>query len=62
MLKHTLPACKLECKDTLVLCIDVGTVYSGVAFAHLTPGKVPQVRPVVQCVSSLCGAFSYPDT
>jgi hypothetical protein len=34
----------------LVIAIDVGTTFSGVSYALLDPGIVPQVQPVTQYV------------
>ena len=32
----------------LVLAFDVGTTFSGVAYAFLDPGQVPEIRPVTK--------------
>lgn len=32
----------------LVLAFDIGTTYSGVAYAFLDPGAVPQINPVMK--------------
>ncbi|KIL53775.1 hypothetical protein M378DRAFT_174563, partial [Amanita muscaria Koide BX008] len=34
----------------LVIAIDVGTTFSGVSYALLDPGRVPQIQPVAQFV------------
>lgn len=34
----------------LVLGIDIGTTYSGVAYSFLEPGEVPRIREVTRCV------------
>ena len=36
----------------LVVALDVGTTFSGAAYAFLDPGEVPQIRPVTRHVSS----------
>ena len=37
----------------LVLAFDIGTTYSGAAYAFLDPGEVPQITPVTKCVLRL---------
>ncbi|KIL56477.1 hypothetical protein M378DRAFT_17072 [Amanita muscaria Koide BX008] len=37
-------------KRKLVIAIDVGTTFSGVSYALLDPGLVPQIQPVTQFV------------
>ena len=37
-------------KKTLVLSIDVGTTYSGISYAILDPGEVPEIKPILRCV------------
>jgi len=32
----------------LVLAFDIGTTYSGAAYAFLDPGEVPQINPVTK--------------
>ena len=42
-------------KKALVLSIDVGTTYSGISYAMLDPGEVPEIKPVLRYV--LVAAF-----
>ena len=37
----------------LVLAFDIGTTYSGAAYAFLDPGEVPEITPVTRCGLSL---------
>ena len=37
----------------LVVALDIGTTYSGAAYALLDPGKVPQIKSVTRQVSTL---------
>ncbi|KIL53952.1 hypothetical protein M378DRAFT_174435 [Amanita muscaria Koide BX008] len=34
----------------LVIAIDIGTTFSGVSYALLDPGRVPQIQPVTQFI------------
>ena len=34
----------------LVICIDIGTTYSGASYTVLDPGSVPKIRPINQLV------------
>lgn len=38
-------------KRRLVLAFDLGTTFSGVSYAILDPGKVPEIKTVTRCVS-----------
>ena len=37
----------------LVLAFDIGTTYSGAAYAFLDPGEIPEITPVTRCGLSL---------
>ena len=37
-------------KQRLVLSLDIGTTYSGVAYCILTPGEVPKIHSVTRYV------------
>jgi len=36
-----------------LLAFDIGTTYSGISFAVLDPGQVPEIKPVTRCVAFL---------
>ena len=38
-------------KKALVISIDVGTTYSGMSYAILDPGEIPEIKPVLRYVS-----------
>lgn len=37
----------------LALAFDIGTTYSGAAYAFLDPGEIPQIKPVTKQVNLL---------
>ena len=39
----------------LLLAFDVGTTYSGIAYAVLDPGEVPKIQAVTRQVLIYCG-------
>ena len=39
-------------KRKLVLSIDLGTTYSGISYAILDPGQVPETKPVLRCAET----------
>jgi len=43
----------------LVVALDIGTTYSGAAYALLDPGKIPEIKSVTRRVSP---AYSGPAT
>ena len=46
-------------KRKLVLSIDLGTTYSGISYAILDPGQVPEIKPVLRCVETHLSSTSY---